>query len=203
MPHPGRLSVSTRRPGEAAFLHSSSKEAFHYASSVCVQASKGARIRQGSPEEEAALASHIGALAPTHASLAALGELSEALVLLGHAEDARLLQAAMAALVAAQEVRGMSLATCYGTPECMHVACSPSVLGDANAVLAILLQTGIAALSCSRTGAWPAVALTESSRCTLIVAERCLGCQTCHRQSLAECAYIAYACTSADAWRQA
>ena len=71
--------------------------------------SKGARIRQGSPEEEAALAAHIGALAPTPAALAALGELSEALVVLGHPEDARLLQAAMAALLAAQEVRSLYL----------------------------------------------------------------------------------------------
>ena len=69
-----------------------------------VQVSKGARIRQGSPEEEAALAAHIAALAPTPAALAALGELSEALVVLGHADDARVLQAAMAALLAAQEV---------------------------------------------------------------------------------------------------
>jgi len=69
-----------------------------------MQVSKGARIRQGSPEEEAALAAHIGALAPTPAALAALGELSEALVVLGHADDARVLQAAMAALLAAQEV---------------------------------------------------------------------------------------------------
>ena len=68
------------------------------------QASKGARIRQGSPEEEAALAAHIAALAPTRAALAALGELSEVLVLLGHTQDARVLQAAMAALLASQEV---------------------------------------------------------------------------------------------------
>ena len=92
------------------------------ASTCCLQASKGARIRQGSPEEEAALASHIGAMAPTPASLAALGELSEALVLLGHAEDARVLQAAMAALVSAQEVRCMSLTMCYATPSNMHEA---------------------------------------------------------------------------------
>ena len=70
----------------------------------CEQASKGARIRQGSPQEEAALAVHITALAPSAQVLAEAGQLAELLVLLDHADDARLLQAAISGLAATQAV---------------------------------------------------------------------------------------------------
>lgn len=48
---------------------------------------------------------HITALAPSAQALAETGQLAELLVLLGHADDARLLQAAISGLVAAQAVR--------------------------------------------------------------------------------------------------
>lgn len=49
---------------------------------------------------------HITALAPSAQALTEVGQLTELLVLLGHADDARVLQAAISALVAAQGVRG-------------------------------------------------------------------------------------------------
>ena len=86
-----------------------------------LQASKGARIRQGSPQEEAALAAHIRALAPGPAALAEAGQLAELLVLLQHEADARLLQAALADLVAAQAVRTSSPFLYSSVPLCMRV----------------------------------------------------------------------------------
>ena len=53
---------------------------------------KGTRIRQGSPEEEAALVSHIASLATTPRQCTEAGQLTELLVLLGHEGDARRLQ---------------------------------------------------------------------------------------------------------------
>lgn len=52
--------------------------------------------------QEAALAAHLLALAPTPRRLGEAGALAELLVLLGHAPDAAVLQAALSALVAAQ-----------------------------------------------------------------------------------------------------
>ncbi|KXZ43844.1 hypothetical protein GPECTOR_79g123 [Gonium pectorale] len=64
------------------------------------------RVRQGSPLEEASLVSHCHSLAPRAATLEEAAQLSELLVLLGHDDDARLLQRAVAAWQAAyQEVR--------------------------------------------------------------------------------------------------
>jgi len=70
-----------------------------------VQAKKGPRIRQGSPQEEAALAAHLAGLAPGAAALQDAGSLAEALVALGAEAAAAALQAALTRLVAAQKVR--------------------------------------------------------------------------------------------------
>lgn len=59
---------------------------------MCIQARAG-RIRQGGAGEEAALAAHLTALAPEPRRLVETGQLAELLVLLGHEDDARLLQA--------------------------------------------------------------------------------------------------------------
>ncbi|PNH07535.1 Elongator complex protein 1 [Tetrabaena socialis] len=63
----------------------------------------GAKIRQGSPLEEASLVAHVHGLAPRAAQLEEAGQLAELLVLLGHADDARLLQRTVAAWQAAYE----------------------------------------------------------------------------------------------------
>ncbi|GIL52022.1 hypothetical protein Vafri_7984, partial [Volvox africanus] len=66
----------------------------------------GTRIRQGSPLEEASLVSHVHGLAPRAVVLEEAGQLGELLVLLGHQEDARTLQRAIASWQAAyQEAR--------------------------------------------------------------------------------------------------
>jgi elongator complex protein 1 len=59
--------------------------------------SKGGKIRQGSPAEEAALAARLGELAPTPGRLADAAGLAEALVLLGHERDARAVQGRLSA----------------------------------------------------------------------------------------------------------
>lgn len=56
--------------------------------------------------EEASLVSHMHGLAPRAALLEEAGQLGELLVLLGHAEDARTLQRAVAAWRAEYEVSG-------------------------------------------------------------------------------------------------
>ncbi|KAK9834184.1 hypothetical protein WJX81_006434 [Elliptochloris bilobata] len=61
-----------------------------------------ARYAEGGAGEEAALAAHLLALAPAPRRLTEAAQLCELLVLLGHAADAALLQAALSALVAAQ-----------------------------------------------------------------------------------------------------
>ncbi|GLI58497.1 hypothetical protein VaNZ11_000228 [Volvox africanus] len=66
----------------------------------------GTRIRQGSPLEEASLVSHVHGLAPRAVVLEQAGQLGELLVVLGHQEDARTLQRAIASWQAAyQEAR--------------------------------------------------------------------------------------------------
>ena len=59
------------------------------------------RVRVGSSGEEAALAATLAAAAPTDHKLACVGALTEALVMLGHEDDARALQAAVSDAVAA------------------------------------------------------------------------------------------------------
>ncbi|GIL71049.1 hypothetical protein Vretimale_4117 [Volvox reticuliferus] len=61
----------------------------------------GTRIRQGSPLEEASLVSHVHGLAPRAVVLEEAGQLGELLVLLGHQEDARTIQRAIASWQAA------------------------------------------------------------------------------------------------------
>ena len=57
-----------------------------------LQASKGPRIKQGAPDEDAALAQHLLAMQPRLAQLQEIAQLAELLVLLGHEGDARVLQ---------------------------------------------------------------------------------------------------------------
>ena len=59
------------------------------------------RIRAGSAGEEAALAATLAAAAPTSDRLAAVGALTELLVILGHEADARAVQAAVSDCAAA------------------------------------------------------------------------------------------------------
>lgn len=61
---------------------------------------RGSKIRAGSPEEEAQLAQHIISLAPTTALLTEVGQLTELLCVLGHDDDARVLQQTMGRLTA-------------------------------------------------------------------------------------------------------
>lgn len=71
---------------------------------VAPQAKKGPRIRQGSPQEEAALAAHLVGLAPSPGALQDAGALAEALVALGQERAAAALQAALSRLVSHQKV---------------------------------------------------------------------------------------------------
>lgn len=71
---------------------------------VWPQAKKGTRIRQGSPQEEAALAEHLTTLAPRKETLSDSRQLAEVMVVLGHVEAAMTLQAALDGLVAEQKV---------------------------------------------------------------------------------------------------
>ena len=61
---------------------------------------RGSKIRAGGPEEEAQLAQHIISLAPTTALLTEVGQLTELLCVLGHDDDARVLQQTMGRLTA-------------------------------------------------------------------------------------------------------
>lgn len=54
--------------------------------------SKGNRIRQGGPNEQAALVAHIAELQPRPQHLVEAAQLCELLILLGHEADARILQ---------------------------------------------------------------------------------------------------------------
>ena len=56
------------------------------------QPAKGARIRQGGPGEDQALAKHLLGMQPRPLQLAEAAQLAELLVLLGHEGDARILQ---------------------------------------------------------------------------------------------------------------
>ena len=67
------------------------------------QSKKGPKIRQGSPEEEAALVSHIASLAQTAKQCTEAGQLAELLVLLGHEADARRIQSLLSAVIAQQQ----------------------------------------------------------------------------------------------------
>lgn len=67
-----------------------------------MQGKKGPKIRQGSPEEEAALVTHIESLAPTTRQLEEAAQLSELLILLGHEADARKLQTLLSNVISEQ-----------------------------------------------------------------------------------------------------
>ena len=73
----------------------------------------------GSPQEEASLVEHVGKLVPGAAALTEAGQLCELLVLLGHFEDARVLQRELAKWLSEHKVgSGRSLWirirwTCY------------------------------------------------------------------------------------------
>lgn len=61
----------------------------------------------GSPQEEASLVEHVAKLAPSPGQLEEAGQLCELLVLLGHFEDAKVLQQEMAKWLAAHQVGGV------------------------------------------------------------------------------------------------
>ena len=67
-----------------------------------VQGKRGSRIRQGSPQEEAALASHIVQLAPSPQRTAEAGHLAEALVLFGKVAAAAQVQQSLSSLITEQ-----------------------------------------------------------------------------------------------------
>jgi hypothetical protein len=50
---------------------------------VCCSQDKGTRIRQGSPEEEKALGTHLMSIDPSARQLTEAGQLAELLILLG------------------------------------------------------------------------------------------------------------------------
>ena len=70
---------------------------------LCSQNKKGPRIRQGSPQEEEALISHILSLAPTPQLCSEVGQLTEMLIFLGHEADARNLQAQLSRVLVEQK----------------------------------------------------------------------------------------------------
>lgn len=70
---------------------------------MTVQNKKGPRIRQGSPQEEEALVSHILSLAPNPQMCAEVGQLTEILIFLGHEADARNLQAMLSQVLVDQK----------------------------------------------------------------------------------------------------
>jgi len=81
----------------------SSHVIMQHPSCASLQARKSARIRQGSPQEEHALAEHVTGLAPPPARLADAGALAEVLVLLGRPEEAMALQRRLSQLVTDQQ----------------------------------------------------------------------------------------------------
>ncbi|KAG2431603.1 hypothetical protein HYH02_013296 [Chlamydomonas schloesseri] len=68
------------------------------------------RIRQGSPMEEASLCAHLHSLAPRPSTLTEAGQLLELLVMLGHPDDARALQRAVAGWQAAYQAARADMA---------------------------------------------------------------------------------------------
>ncbi|KAL6751050.1 hypothetical protein V8C86DRAFT_3142693 [Haematococcus lacustris] len=78
------------------------RKAAKAASKRASKAQRG-RVRQGSPEEEASLVSHLLGLAPSVVQLQEAGGLAELLITLGHESDARTLQAAVTAWQAAHK----------------------------------------------------------------------------------------------------
>jgi len=68
-----------------------------------LQNKKGPRIRQGSPQEEEALVTHIASLAPSTQHCQEVGQLAELLVFLGHAMDARKLQTLLSEVLVNQK----------------------------------------------------------------------------------------------------
>lgn len=68
-----------------------------------MQNKKGPRIRQGSPQEEEALVSHILSLGPTLQTCSEVGQLTELLIFLGHETDARRLQMLLSDVLAEQK----------------------------------------------------------------------------------------------------
>ena len=62
----------------------------------------------GSPQEEASLVEHVGKLVPGAAALTEAGQLCELLVLLGHFEDARVLQRELAKWLSEHKVGSLS-----------------------------------------------------------------------------------------------
>ena len=69
---------------------------------MLAQGKRSSRIRQGSPQEEAALASHIVQLAPSQQRTAEAGHLAEALVLFGKVAEAAKVQQSLSALIMGQ-----------------------------------------------------------------------------------------------------
>lgn len=68
-----------------------------------MQARRGPRIRQGSPQEEEALVGHIVSLAPTPQTCTEVSQLTEMLIFLGHEADARKLQALLSEVLTNQK----------------------------------------------------------------------------------------------------
>ncbi|KAK9849951.1 hypothetical protein WJX84_009719 [Apatococcus fuscideae] len=66
------------------------------------KANKRMKIKQGSPHEQVALAHHITSLAMSAEDCASIGQLTELLILLGHQQDAQLLQQRLSQLMAEQ-----------------------------------------------------------------------------------------------------
>lgn len=83
--------------------HFDSTDASRFSACLLLQGKKGPKIRQGSPEEEAALESYIASLAPSGRQCSEVGQLAELLVLLGHERDARKLQAELSGLLTKQK----------------------------------------------------------------------------------------------------
>ena len=104
------LTEDTEKSSNEQFLNMTSQGDFQIISAtltedweMCLQNKKGPRIRQGSPQEEEALVSHILSLAPSLQTCTEVGQLTEVLVLFGHEGDGRKLQALLSEVIVQQK----------------------------------------------------------------------------------------------------
>lgn len=88
--------------GEGHHARCSAAERRGQSRTLVVQGKRGSRIRQGTPQEESALAAHITQLAPSQQRTSEAGDLAEVLVLLGHPAAAAQVQHSLSALLADQ-----------------------------------------------------------------------------------------------------
>lgn len=97
-----------------------------------LQGKRGSRIRQGTPQEENALAQHLMQLAPSQQRTSEAGQLGEVLVLLGQLHTAAVLQQSLSELIKEQG-RAAAWVRCNPPPGSPgEVAGAPTVIDASN-----------------------------------------------------------------------